>query len=174
MKTYKNFETERLIIQPTSTRDAEFILELLNSPKYIQFVGDKNLKNTEDAEKYINDRMITQLERLGYSNYTVLRKSDNMKIGCVGLYDREGVDGIDIGYSFLPEFEGKGYAFEAAVELKRAAKEEFNLKDLNAITVQENRGSRKLLEKLGFEFKEIIHIPNDPNELMLYILDLKG
>lgn len=174
MKAYKNFETERLIIQPTSTRDAEFILELLNSPKYIQFVGDKNLKNTEDAEKYINDRMITQLERLGYSNYTVLRKSDNMKIGCVGLYDREGVDGIDIGYSFLPEFEGKGYAFEAAVELKRAAKEEFNLKDLNAITVQENRGSRKLLEKLGFEFKEIIHIPNDPNELMLYILDLKG
>lgn len=174
MKAYKNFETERLIIQPTSTRDAEFILELLNSPKYIQFVGDKNLKNTEDAEKYINDRMITQLERLGYSNYTVLRKSDTMKIGCVGLYDREGVDGIDIGYSFLPEFEGKGYAFEAAVELKRAAKEEFNLKDLNAITVQENRGSRKLLEKLGFEFKEIIHIPNDPNELMLYILDLKG
>lgn len=174
MKTYKNFETERLIIQPTSTRDAEFILELLNSPKYIQFVGDKNLKNTEDAEKYINDRMITQLERLGYSNYTVLRKSDNITIGCVGLYDREGVDGIDIGYSFLPEFEGKGYAFEAAVELKRAAKEEFNLKDLNAITVQENRGSRKLLEKLGFEFKEIIHIPNDPNELMLYILDLKG
>lgn len=172
MKTYKNFETVRLIIQPTSTRDAEFILELLNSPKYIQFVGDKNLKNTEDAEKYINDRMITQLERLGYSNYTVLRKSDNMKIGCVGLYDREGVEGIDIGYSFLPEFEGKGYAFEAAAELKRAAKEEFNLKDLYAITVQENRGSRKLLEKLGFAFKEVIHIPNDPNELMLYILDL--
>ncbi|QYA25038.1 GNAT family N-acetyltransferase [Gramella sp. MT6] len=170
MKSYKNFETERLIIQPTSTGDAEFILELLNSPKYIQFVGDKKLKNTEDAENYIEDRMITQLERLGYSSYTVLRKSDNTKIGCVGLYDREGVDGIDIGYSFLPEFEGKGYAFEAAVELKRAAKEEFNLKKLNAITVQENKSSRRLLEKLGFEFKEIIHIPNDPNELMLFTL----
>ncbi len=170
MKSYKKFETERLIIQPTSTGDAEFILKLLNSPKYIQFVGDKKLKSTEDAENYIEERMITQLERLGYSSYTVLRKSDNTKIGCVGLYDREGIEGIDIGYSFLPEFEGKGYAFEAAVELKRAAKEEFNLKKLNAITVQENKGSRKLLEKLGFEFKEIIHIPNDPNELMLFTL----
>lgn len=172
MKKYKTFETERLIIRPTFTSDAEFILELLTSPKYIQFVGDKNLKNIEDAEKYINDRMITQLERLGYSNYTVIRKSDTMKIGGVGLYDREGVDGIDIGYSFLPDFEGKGYAFEAAVELKRAAKEDFNMKDLNAITVPENSGSRKLLEKLGFEFQEIIHIPNDPNELMLYTIKL--
>lgn len=172
MKNYKKFETERLIIQPTSTGDAEFILKLLNSPKYIRFVGNKNLNNSQDAEKYINDRMISQLERLGYSNYTVIRKSDNTKIGCAGLYDREGIEGIDIGYSFLPEFEGKGYAFEAAAELKRAAKEEFGMTDLNAITVQENSGSRKLLEKLGFEFREIIHIPNDPNELMLYVSKL--
>ena len=116
--------------------------------------------------------MITQLERLGYSNYTVTRKSDNIKIGCVGLYDREGVDGIDIGYSFLPDFEGKGYAFEAASEIKRAAKEDFELSDLSAITVKENSGSRKLLEKLGFEFREIIRIPNDPNVLMLYTIKL--
>ncbi|GAA4309091.1 GNAT family N-acetyltransferase [Pontixanthobacter gangjinensis] len=172
MVTYKTFETERLLINPTSTEDAGFILELLNSPKYVKFVGDKKLKTSEDAENYIEKRMISQLERLGYSSYTVIRKSDQTKIGCVGLYDREGVDGIDIGYSFLPAFEGKGYAFEAAAGLKKAAKEVFDLKDLKAIVVKENTGSRKLLEKLGFDFREIIHIPNDPNELMLYILKL--
>ncbi|MDX1762064.1 MAG: GNAT family N-acetyltransferase [Christiangramia sp.] len=172
MESYKKFETERLIIQPTSTKDADLILDLFNSPKYIKFVGNKNLQNIEDAEDYIKKRMISQLERLGYSNYTVTRKSDKTKIGCVGLYDREGVDGIDLGYSFLPMAEGKGYAFEAAAELKKAARNEFGMKYLNAITVKENSGSRKLLEKLGFEFQEIIHIPYDPNELMLYTINL--
>ena len=172
MENYKTFETERLLIKPTTISYAEFILHLFRMPKYIEFVGDKNLKNSQDAGDYIKNRMINQLERLGYSNYTVTRKSDNIKIGCVGLYDREGVDGIDIGYSFLQDFEGKGYAFEAASEIKRAAKEDFELSDLSAITVKENSGSRKLLEKLGFEFREIIRIPNDPNVLMLYTIKL--
>ena len=172
MANYKNFETERLLIRPTSTEDATFILDLYNSPKYIAFVGNKNLVTKADAELYIENRMITQLKRLGFSNYTVIRKSDKIRIGCVGLYDREGVNGIDIGYSFLPNYEGKGYAFEAAAALKSAAKNSFSLKKLKAITVKENTGSRKLLEKLGFSFEEIIHIPNDPNELMLYTTQL--
>ena len=172
MQNYKTFETDRLIIQPTSTEDAEFIYELLNSPKYIQFVGDKNLKNIEDARNYIKSRMLSQLERLGYSNYTVISKSHNTKIGCVGLYDREGVDGIDLGYSFLTAFEGKGFAFEASRELKKAAKEEYGITHLNAITIKENIGSIKLLEKLGFKFREIINIPNDSNELLLYTVNL--
>lgn len=45
---------------------------------------------------------------------TVIRKLDNVKIGTCGLYDREGIDGVDIGFAFLPEYEKKGFAFENA------------------------------------------------------------
>lgn len=168
MERYKSFETERLLIRPTSLEDAEFIFKLLNSPKWIQFIGDRNIKNEEDAKNYISSKMHTQLKRLGFSNNTIIRKSDQQKIGTCGLYDREGLDIIDIGFAFLPEFEKKGYAFEAARELKKVAAIEFGLKELSAITLEENIGSRKLLEKLGLKFQEKIRIPNDPNDLLFY------
>ena len=172
MKNYRSFETERLIIQPTSIEDADFIFELLRSPKWIQFIGDKKFQNIKDAENYIKNRMISQLERLGYSNYTVIRKSDKVKIGTVGLYDREGLDGIDIGYGFLPDFEKQGYATEATMELLKAAKEVFDISQLQAITMEENIGSVNLLKKLNFKFQKRMFLPDDPEELMLFTKSL--
>jgi len=111
VSVYKEFETERLIIKPTSEKDGEFIFELLNTPKWIEFIGDRNVKSVEDAKEYIQNKMTSQLERLGYSNYTLIKKPDGVKIGTCGLYDREGLEGIDIGFAFLPEYEKKGYAY---------------------------------------------------------------
>ncbi|CAL68088.1 GNAT family N-acetyltransferase [Christiangramia forsetii] len=172
LENYKSFETERLLIRPTSLDDAEFIFQLLNSPKWLQNIGDRNICSIKDAEKYISAKMHTQLTRLGFSNNTVIRKSDQRKIGTCGLIDREGLDSIDIGFAFMPEFEKMGYAFEAASVLMKAARNEFKLKELSAITLEENTGSRNLLKKLGFEFQEKIKIPNDPKELMLYYKEL--
>lgn len=47
MKKINHLETERLTMRPISSDDAEFILELYNSPKFIEFIGDRNIKNTE-------------------------------------------------------------------------------------------------------------------------------
>lgn len=172
MKTYKSFETERLFLRPTNTEDSAFIFELLNTPKWLNFIGDRNIKNQEDAENYISGRMLPQLEKLGFSNYTIIRKEDGVKIGSCGLYDREGLEEIDIGFAFLPDFERKGYAFEATAELKKAAREVFGIEKLSAITLERNESSRRLLEKLDFKFREKIRLPDDPDELMLYFLKL--
>ena len=106
MESFKTFETERLFIKPTSQEDAEFIFELLNTPKWIENIGDRNIKSVEMAKDYIASKMHPQLERLGYGNYTLIRKIDGVKIGSCGLYDREGLEGINIGFAFLPEYEG--------------------------------------------------------------------
>ncbi|HKJ49022.1 MAG TPA: hypothetical protein VJ973_08030, partial [Christiangramia sp.] len=74
MKVYKIFETQRLIIRPTSIEDKDFIFELLNSPKWLRFIGDRNIKSSTDAENYIVNRMLPQLEKLGFSNNTIIRK----------------------------------------------------------------------------------------------------
>lgn len=165
---YLYFETERLIIRPTNIDDAEFIFDLLNSPKWIQNIGDRNIKSIKDAANYIATKMRPQLEKLGYSNNTVILKSTNTKIGTCGLYDREGLEGVDIGFAFLPNYEKQGFALESCKEIVRAAKENFKLNALNAITLPSNHDSQHLLIKLGFIFTQMVRIPNDEEELMLF------
>ena len=125
---YKEFETERLVIRPVQFEDEEFIFELMTSPKWIKFIGDRKIKSLMDANNYIETKMLPQLKKLGFGNYAVIRKEDGERLGTVGLYDREGLEGVDIGFAFLSRYENKGYAFEASARLMRAAKEDFNLK----------------------------------------------
>ncbi|WP_415324842.1 GNAT family N-acetyltransferase [Chryseobacterium sp. MMS23-Vi53] len=124
----KIYETERLILRPMSLEDGEFILDLYNRPKFIQFIGDRNLKTVSDAENYIKNRFLPQFEKLGYGNYLVVTKEGNHKIGGVGIFEREGLNVVDIGFSLLDEFEGKGYAFEAAIKVKSIGMDDFGLK----------------------------------------------
>jgi RimJ/RimL family protein N-acetyltransferase len=171
MTIYKHFETERLILQPTLEDDAEFIFELVNTPKWLANVGDRNVKSVEDAKAYIQHKMTPQLKKLGYGNYTLIRKLDNIKIGTCGLYDREGLDGIDIGFALLPAYENMGYGFESATKLKEVGINEFNIKLISAITTKENIASQKLIKKLGLTFIKTVNIPNDEEELLLYRLE---
>lgn len=168
---YKTFETERLIIRPTIENDAEFIFELLNTPKWIRYIGDRNIKTVESAKEYIKEKMIPQLEKLGYSNYTLIRKEDNIKIGTCGLYDREGLEGIDIGFAFLPKYEKKGFAFEASKRIKDAAFDEFEIEMISAITTKDNISSQKLLKKLGLKLMGTTKLPHDEEELLVYKIE---
>ncbi len=165
---YLSFETERLILKSTSIEDAPFFLELYNTPKWIQFIGDRNVRTVKQAEEWIRTKIMRQFERLGYGNYVLIRKSDHVKIGASGLYDREGVEGIDLGFALLPEYEKQGYAYEAATRIKEAAFNTFSLEKLSAIATVDNTASQRLLEKLRFTFQKRIVLPNDVVELMLY------
>ena len=168
MTEYKTFETDRLILKPTLDEDAEFIFELLNSPNWLKYIGNRNVTSIEKAREYIKFKMLPQLERLGFGNYTVVRKSDQAKIGICGLYNRDGLEGLDIGFAFLSEYEGKGYAFESANKLKQVAFDEFGITEIVAITTQDNVSSQRLLEKLGMRLTGTTKIPEDDEELLLY------
>ena len=161
-------QTDRLLLTPTSIEDAPLFLALLNTPKWIEFIGDRNVRTIEDAQKYISDRVLPQYERLGYGNYTVSLRTDGTKIGCCGLYDREGLQGVDIGFSYLPSYERKGYGYEAACCVRDAAFNDFGLQTIGAITIEKNVASRGLLEKLGLVFKKKIKLENAAEELLYY------
>ena len=171
MEIHKGFETQRLVVRPTSIDDAEFIFELMNTPAWIRNIGDRKITSVEKAKNYILTRMLPQLERLGYGNYTIIRKNDDLKIGICGLYERAGLEGIDIGFALLPEHVGVGYAFEAANTLKNAAFNTFGLKVMYAITAKDNTSSHKLLERLGLELSGTKRLPGDDEELLLYKIE---
>lgn len=161
-------ETERLTLKPANTDDSEFFLELYNMPKFIKFIGDRNLRTKEDAENYIRNRFLPQFEKLGFGNYVVILKEENKKIGAVGIFEREGLDILDIGFSFFEEYEGKGFAYESASKLRDFAKQNFGIEKLSAITVKDNFSSQKLIEKLGLKFQKFVTLPNEEVELMYY------
>ena len=170
MNTYKTFETQRLILRPTGEGDAAFIRALVNTPKWLEFIGDRNIQTEEDALAYIQARILPQLERLGFAHFTLIRKSDGKAVGACGLYDREEFEGVDIGFALLPAYEGLGYAFEAANRIKQAALEEFKVSALSGITRKSNLGSQRLLEKLGMTFAGFVELPDQTEEMMLFKL----
>lgn len=164
----KVYETERLIIRPMSLDDADLILELYNMPNFIKFIGNRNIHSLTDAENYIKAKFLPQFEKLGFGNYLIELKDGNIKIGGVGIFEREGLDIVDIGFSVLERFEGKGYMFEAAQKVKSIGMDDFGLDKISAITSKDNFSSQKLIERLGLKFQKYVTLPNEDEELMYY------
>ncbi len=167
---FKQYETERLIIRPMVRGDAAFQLALMNSSDWLRYIGDRGVYTIEEAERYITDNVTEQFKRLGFANYTIVRKKDALPIGVVGLYDRPALEGIDIGFALMSDHYGYGYSYEAANRILRAATHDFNLVKVNAITQFNNIASQKLLEKLGLTFTKMIQLTEDSEDLMFYEL----
>ena len=147
-------ETKRLILSEITLEDAPFFVALMNTPSFLKYIGDRNIKTLADAEIYLQKGILKSYKQHGFSYYKLNLKGDrNKTIGIVGLLKREQLTNTDMGFSFLPEYESKGYGYEASVAVITLAKETFKLKTLVAITNTDNNKSIKLLEKLGFTFE---------------------
>jgi [ribosomal protein S5]-alanine N-acetyltransferase len=165
-------ETNRLRLREFSKEDAPFILELLNTPNWIKFIGDRNVKTIEDAREYASNRLITSYHRFGFGLYMVQLKDDT-PIGMCGLVRREALEDVDLGFAFLPEYTGLGYAKEASSAIIELAKKKVKTKRLVAITMVDNSNSINLLRKLGFNFEKTVNFPGEDQTLMMYSVSLK-
>lgn len=167
----KILETERLILRLQTTEDALFILELVNDPSWIQFIGDRGVKTVEEAASYIENGAIRMYEQFGFCLYVVEIKEDQTPIGICGFVKRETLEDVDIGFAFLPDYWGKGYAYEAASAVLAYGLVTLGFNRIVAITTQENYASAKLLERIGLQFERVIQFSNDSEELRLFSLN---
>lgn len=167
----KVIETDRLILRRLSTDDAQFMLELMTDPAWLQFIGNKGVKTVEDARSNILNTHLEMYNRLGFGLYLTELK-EGVPIGICGLIKRDALEDVDLGFAFLPGFRGKGYAYEAAEATIAYGKNVLGLNRLVAITVQGNEASIKLLEKLGFRFEKIIEMPQAVDGLMLFATEV--
>ena len=165
-------ETERLRLREITPDDAPFLLELLNTPDWLANIGDRNVRNLDDARKYAINRIFAAYRRFGFGFYVMERKSDDALIGNCGLVKRDFLDDVDIGYAILPQFYGQGYAVEAAIAVLDFAKQKLMLPRIAAITIESNKPSQRVLEKIGLRFERMISVPEDEEELMLWGIDL--
>lgn len=167
----KVLETERLILRRLSADDAEFMLELLNDPGWIRFIGDKGVRTVDEARAYIRQGPMAMYARYGFGLYRTELKEGAVPIGICGLIKRDGLDDVDVGFAFLPAFRDKGYAREAAAASMEYGRRVLGMGRIVAITLPDNRSSIKLLEKLGMRFERMIRLPGDTEELCLYASD---
>ncbi|KPV49042.1 hypothetical protein SE17_34840, partial [Kouleothrix aurantiaca] len=107
-------ETERLRLRQFADSDAAFVLELLNEPSWLRFIGDRGVRTLDDALGYITNGPQAMYARYGFSLLVVERTTDGAALGMCGLIKRDTLDAPDIGYAFLPRAWGQGYAREAA------------------------------------------------------------
>jgi len=161
-------ETERLIVHKLGTADGSFIVELVNSPGWLEFIGDRGIKTIADAENYIVNGPMASYQKNGFGLYLLALKQSNISIGMCGLIKRDELDHPDIGFALLPAYTGKGYAQEAAFAVLQYAQETLGIKKIAAITLEKNGRSIQLLTKLGLLFEKKIQFADKEEELMLF------
>ena len=164
-------ETERLLLRRMTAEDSEFILKLVNEPSFLHFIGDKGVRNQQDAVHYIQTGPMANYERFGFGQYLVEIKDGRVPIGMCGLTKKDALKDADLGFSLLPEYWTKGYAFEAATAVKAYARDVLGLRRLVGVTIPDNESSIKLLERLGFRFERMIRLSEDASELRLFVSD---
>jgi ribosomal-protein-alanine N-acetyltransferase len=159
--------TERLELREFSAADADFVLRLLNEPSFLRYIGDRGVRTSEDARRYIADGPVAGYARHGHGLLRVLRKSDGAGIGMCGVLKRDTLPDPDIGFSFLPQYWSQGYALEAARAVMAHARGVLGLERILAITTQDNESSMRLLGRLGFRSDGMITMGDE--ELRLFV-----
>ena len=161
-------QTERLKIELAQVEDKHFFFKLLNSPHWIQYIGDRGIKTEQDAENYIKNSLIKNYADKGLGLYKMVEKASSLPIGICGFVKRDYLDSVDIGFAVLPEFEGKGYTYEAAKAVLEYGKTQLGLTTVYGITTPDNQASRHLLEKLGLQFISTRTANEKNQELLIF------
>ena len=161
-------ETDRLVLREIdSAIDAEFVFKLLNTPKFIQYIGDRGVRSVEESAAFIENIYHQSYRDHGFALYAVEIKTGRTPIGLCGFVKRETLPSPDLGFAFLPEFEGQGYGFESASGAMQYGQAVLGFSRVLAITSLDNDVSGRLLMKLGFGFERIIEMP-DGEDLKLF------
>lgn len=157
-------KTNRLTLRELQLADAAFALRLYNEPSFLQHIGDKGVRTLADAEKNLQQGAIASYAQHGYGMWLV-ENQQGQAIGLCGLIKRDFLTETDLGYAYLPQYFGVGYAYEAASAVLAYAAAHTELKTLVAIVSPANLASKALLQKLGFVQHGQVLVP-DKNEMV--------
>lgn len=160
--------TNRLLLREASTDDSEFILKLINEPAWHKFISNHSVDTIEKASEYIEQKMIAMYQKFGFGLWVVEKIDDAIPIGICGLLKRDSLHNIDLGFAFLADYWGQGFALEASISCLKYAKSEIKAKKIVAITDPLNTRSVKLLEKAGFIYESNFSHPGSNDVLSLY------
>jgi RimJ/RimL family protein N-acetyltransferase len=164
LATPPELETARLTLRRLEFDDAPFLVGLLNQPSFLANIGDRGVRDVDDAHRYLREGPMALYEKFGFGLWHVARRADGAAIGICGLLRRDILPDVDLGYAFVPEYWGQGYAFEAAQATLQHALRKFGLTRVIGVVSPGNHRSIRVLEKLGMSFERMVSMrPNEPD-----------
>lgn len=147
----KNIKTNRLLLRPLKIEDIDSVMNFWGNEEVMKYCGGPGTKERElKALKYY----INLQNKKGYSPFVLELKENKNIIGVCGFNPTNKEDEIELIYHLNKNYWKKGYAFEAASACINYARKNLNIKRILASVDPRNIASRKILEKLGFKFKE--------------------
>ncbi|NVJ49107.1 MAG: GNAT family N-acetyltransferase [Gammaproteobacteria bacterium] len=161
--------TNRITLRQLQLADADFILELVNQPDWLQYIGDKGVKDYQAAQRYLNEGPLRSYREHGFGLYR-LALHDDTPIGLCGLLKRETLDCPDLGYALLPQYYGQGYVTEAATALLQYEAMHHRLTKVAALTLPNYQKSQNVLLRLDFQYidtRSIAGVESDYFELSI-------
>lgn len=159
-------ETDRIVLRRLALADAPFVVGLLNEPSFLRYIGDRGVRNDEQARAYLRDGPLASYEKNGYGLWLVVRRAEGAPLGLCGLLRRDGLDAPDVGFALKPAYWRQGYAFEAARAVLDYGRGRLGLPRIVAIVQPDNAASARLLVKLGMQDAGTIRLGEE--DLRLY------
>ena len=165
-------ETDRLVLRPLTLDDAGMMLELLNDPDFLRYIGDRGVRTQADAREYILKGPMEMYAQRGFGPYLVERKADGAALGICGLIKRDFLVDVDLGFAFLPAYRSQGYAYESSVAVLAHAREALRMRRLVALVDPDNGRSAGLLERLGFYPEGTVRFPGEEKDVLQFAVAL--
>ena len=164
--------TARLRLRALGEGDADFLVALLNDPEFLRFIGDRRVRDRAQAIRYLHAGPLASYAVHGFGLCLVQRLQDDERLGICGLLRRDGLADVDLGFAFLPEHRGHGYALEAADAMLQYGLRQLQLPRVVAIVDPANERSIALLAKLCMRFEREMRLAPEEKLLHLYAIAL--
>ena len=147
--------TERLELRPPAADDLPWIVEVMNTPAVMQYLGGEVRSADEVTESFAAD--CAAFDSGGHRRWTVWSRGDNCRVGRCGLFHvrtdaaPETLRGQnEIGWTLASDYWGRGYASEAARAVLRFAFDMLGYSVVYAQTSDSNAPSTRMMTRLGF------------------------
>lgn len=160
--------TERLNLRWVTRDDADMMLAVWNDPDFYKYVGDRGIRTIDEAYVALEEGAFRLYAKYGYGPYRVGLLENDEAIGTCGLFRREGYEDADIGWSILPRYAGRGYAYEAACAVLDYAFGDAGLSRVIAFISADNLPSLGLAKKLGMRYERMARLAGDDEDVCLY------
>ena len=144
-------ETERLIIRKTSLEDIDLLLKMDKQEATQKYLGGMKNKTREERIAFL-EKKISKFDK-GLAGQLTICLKDGTPIGFIGLSIDEEKEFGKIGYLLDSDYWNQGYCTEACKKLLEIGFDILHLKSITADTVEGNNSSKRVLEKLGFDYQ---------------------
>jgi len=144
------FVTKRLRVRHFTSNDDDNYYALQGNPEVMQYI--RAPKTREESDLFLKEKILSASKREFKGYWAVEEKDTHVFVGCFVIIPiPDDVEKTQLGYSFLPEHWGKGYATEVAKEGVNYFYNRTPLNEIYGVVEVPNIASKKVLLKAGFK-----------------------